>query len=385
MLAALAKLGSPEMVGQFALGVAVTAPIIVLSNLQLRAVQATDARGEYTFESYFGLRMLTTALALIAIAALISVGRYATQTAVVILLVGIAKAIESISDVYFGLLQRHERMRYIAISLILKGLLSLPALALGVFFTRSVTWGVAGMAIAWACVLLFYDVPVARRLGIGTPHFHWQPAVFARLTLLSLPLGFVMLLISLNSNIPRYFIERFHGQRELGIYAALAYIPIAVNAVVNALGQAISPRLAGYYAERKAREYVTLLGKATLAGIALGAAMLAVAAVAGDRILAILYDSQYAGQGSAFLLLMAAGAVGFVASFLGFGATAARYFRVQFPLFGCMALTTLVACIYLVPRQGATGAALALLAAATVQLVLTAAVIVHAVGEVSHS
>src|SRR5271157_5932336 len=52
MLMVLAKLGSPEMVGQFALGLAVTTPIIMFANLQLRGVQATDARREYRFGHY---------------------------------------------------------------------------------------------------------------------------------------------------------------------------------------------------------------------------------------------------------------------------------------------------------------------------------------------
>ena len=44
MLSVLAKWGSPALVGEFALGLAVTAPVFMLTNLQLRAIQATDAR-----------------------------------------------------------------------------------------------------------------------------------------------------------------------------------------------------------------------------------------------------------------------------------------------------------------------------------------------------
>ncbi len=67
MLVILAKLGSPEMVGRFALGLAITAPVIMFTNLQLRSIQATDARGEYLFGNYFGLRLFATAIALLII------------------------------------------------------------------------------------------------------------------------------------------------------------------------------------------------------------------------------------------------------------------------------------------------------------------------------
>jgi O-antigen/teichoic acid export membrane protein len=42
-----------------------------------------------------------------------------------------------------------------------------------------------------------------------------------------LPLGVVAALVLLNTNIPRYFIERYLGEWELGIFAALAYIMVA--------------------------------------------------------------------------------------------------------------------------------------------------------------
>ena len=56
----LARLGSPLTLGQFSLALAVTAPVFILLNLKLRAVQATDAHGEYQFSEYFALRAVTS-------------------------------------------------------------------------------------------------------------------------------------------------------------------------------------------------------------------------------------------------------------------------------------------------------------------------------------
>ena len=46
ILICIAKLGSAADVGKFALGLAVTAPVITLANLHLRVLEATDARNE---------------------------------------------------------------------------------------------------------------------------------------------------------------------------------------------------------------------------------------------------------------------------------------------------------------------------------------------------
>src|SRR3712207_3906404 len=67
MLAVLTKVGTLEMVGQFALGLAVTAPVVNFLKLQLRWVQATDVRVHYNFGDYLALRLIAMTLALLAI------------------------------------------------------------------------------------------------------------------------------------------------------------------------------------------------------------------------------------------------------------------------------------------------------------------------------
>src|SRR3982751_3860284 len=106
MLMVLAKLGNPLMVGQYALGLAVTAPVIMLSNLQLRGVLATDARETHRFSTYLALRVWTTAAAVLAIAVIAVVAGYRRQTALVVVAVGLMKAVESISDITYGYQQR---------------------------------------------------------------------------------------------------------------------------------------------------------------------------------------------------------------------------------------------------------------------------------------
>src|SRR5437868_13818516 len=64
ILVVLAKLGSPAIVGKYALAMAVCSPVILFSNLQLREIQATDARRDHAFGDYLALRILCTILAL---------------------------------------------------------------------------------------------------------------------------------------------------------------------------------------------------------------------------------------------------------------------------------------------------------------------------------
>jgi len=386
ILVVLAKLGSSELIGKFALALAITAPIFMFTNLQLRAVQATDATQSFAFGDYLGLRLVATSLGALAVIVIVLGTHLMWETALVVLGVGCAKTFEAISDVYYGLFQWHERMDRIAISLILRGVGGLAALSLGLYITGDLFWAVAGLAATWAIVLPLYDIPTCvRLLRASTMHKENspKPAIvprkLARLTWLALPLGIVMLLISLNTNIPRYFIEHYLSTSELGIFAALSYLMVAGNTVVAALGQAVSPRMARSYAQRNAPVFRSLLILLVGTGVVLGTGSVLVALVAGKQILTLLYRPEYARYTDVFLFLMLAAGIGYVAALLGHTMTAVRYFRMQIPLFVATTAVALIACTALIQGHGLLGASVALILAMTFQLIGSAVIVLIAV------
>lgn len=384
MLILLAKLSGPEMVGQFSLGLAITAPVFMLTNLQLRAVQATDSRYDFHHNDYLVLRLITTAVGCLAVGGLVVGGGFRGETALVILAFGAAKAIESVSDVIYGQFQQHERMDTIAIAMMIKGVIAVAALGAATALTGRAVWAIMALAASWATVLFAYDLPASAALRRDSSSSavpaqpRWSRARLLRLTWLALPLGVVMMLISLIANIPRYFIEAELGERALGIFTAMAYLMVIGNTVVFALGQAASPRLARQFAQGQLGSFRALL--LSLSGLAAGGGGVAIALALGlgPLILRTLYTADYAQRADVFVWLTIAATVGAVASFLGYGMTAARSFRVQAPLFAIVVLATTAASAVLIPRHGLIGAALATTIGATVQL-LGSAWVIHAI------
>ena len=393
MLVVLTKLGSPEMVGQFALGLAITAPVFRFADLRLRNVQATDTRREYLFGDYLSLRLITTALALLTIVGIVLVSGYRREMALVILAIGTAKAFEAMSDAFYGLLMQHERMDRIAKSMMIKGPLSLVALGVGVYLTDSIFWGAVGLTVAWALILAGYDIrsgalilkPMPKPVGPAPDEGgqkaglrpRWEMRTLAKLAWLTLPLGIVTLLSSLNSNIPRYFVEGYLGERELGIFAAIAYIQKVGPTVVFALGRAASPQLAKYYAAENGKAFRTLLLKLVGISTLLGGAGVLAALVAGRQILTMLYGPEYV-RPDVFVWLMAGVGIDYVATSLYYGMMAARYFRAQMLLSAFDTGTVALACLWLVPSGGLHGAATALTMAMVVRAGGSLIIVVHA-------
>lgn len=384
MLIVLAKLGTSEMVGQFALGFAMTAPFFMFSNLQLRAVLATDARRKYAFTDYLGLRLLMSFMALPAIVVITLLSGYRFETGLIICIIGVAKAIESVSDIFYGLLQQHHRMDRIAISLMIKGPLALMTFGIAVFFTGNLVWAVACLMTVWIVVLFFWDLPsgiwiMRRSSEEDSIRLRMSLSSLRKLWMLSLPMGIVMMLISLNVNIPRYFIVHYFGEQELGIFVALAYLMLTGDLVVNALGQSASPRLAKDYADGMIKAYRSLLGKLVAIGLFLGAMGVLAALTVGRQMLSLLYTHEYSEHYPLLVSLMVVAALVYVSSFLGYGMTAARFFRVQTPLFASIAVTTAAACALFVPRYGLMGAVMSMLIAVIVQLVGSSSICIYAI------
>jgi O-antigen/teichoic acid export membrane protein len=372
VLTIIAKSGTPAMVGIFALGLAITAPIIQFANLQLRGIQATDARHEYAFADYFTLRLITTTLAVVVCVGIAGGGNQPQETTAVIALISLAKAADAISDVFYGHFQQRERMDVIALAQVANGILSLVFVAIGLILTDRIVVAASGFLLGSVVPLAAYTIPAAMR-SLG-PDFRLRGlkrsrmSVLRRLAWAALPLGAVMLLISLNTNIPRYVIGYVLGERELGIFAALAYVIVAGGMVITAVGQAASPRLARQFAAGDADGFVSLLRRMIVISLAIGAVGAVLASVIGERLVSLIYTSEYADDEVTLVVLASAAGLLFAASFAGFGMTAARRFGAQVPVFLAVVLTSAIASLVLIPAGGVRGAAVALAAGAVVQL-----------------
>src|ERR1035437_10227571 len=329
ILSLAAKLGGSEMLGQYALAVALTTPLVMLSHLNLRAVLATDVDGRQPFGDYVAVRLGVSGLSLVGIAILALVSGH-SGLAAVILVTGLAQSSETVSDIYYGAMQRRDEMALIARSMIARGLVSVCAFGLTLYVVRDLVWALAAVAMGRVALLLAYDRP----RGAAGENLT-RSALGAEVSILrtAMPLGVMLLLVSLNTNLPRYAIERFLGVGELGAFAAVASFMTVGSTAVNALGQATTPRLARHFSRRESRQFLrlTFLLAASMGG--LGVAGVAVAAVFGATILGVAYRPEYAAHGGLLVGVMGAAIPSYMAAALGYAITAARAFDAQVPLF----------------------------------------------------
>ena len=163
LIIVLARISTPDTLGHFTYALAVTGPILVFSQLNMRAYMATDMLELFTFRDYLYTRLVSVIAALAVIGA-IALGTDLGIAAMLIVLVGLNKTIESVSDVFYGVMHKHELMEPIARSVAIHGIIALLAMTAAMLMKDSVIFGAASIGIAWLAILLVHDIPNATKL-----------------------------------------------------------------------------------------------------------------------------------------------------------------------------------------------------------------------------
>lgn len=377
-LVAVARLGSPRAVGLFALAFALCTPAFMGANLDLRSVQATDARAEFAFGHYLALRLITSAAALVAVGVIgLAAGH---EVLLPVFAVGLAKAVDSLGDVVHGLLQGRERMDLVARSVMLRGALSLAAAGAVFRFTGSVALVGVGLAGASLAVLVLVDMrsslAVAGAARLLRPR--WERAHLVRLLRRAAPLGASSLLVALGTSVPRYAIEGSFGTAELGVFSALSYMVFAGSLVVTALGQSASQRLARHHARGERAEFGMLLLALVGTALLVAAAVALVSWLWGPRLLLGLYGEAYAARSDVLVALALTSFVTYAIFAMNVAVIATGAFRAQNLLALVSVSATTLGAYVLVPRHGLVGAALAIGMAGALQLAGSAFVVARA-------
>lgn len=370
VLIVLAKLGNPEMVGQFALALAITSPIFMFASLNLRAVQATDATDAYGFNEYVSLRAIFGFAGLIVAVSISQVVGYPLPVVAAIAAVALCKFLESFGDAIYGFFQKYEAMDLIGKSMVLKSIFIFALASLVLHITGYLFAFILGMGAGSVLILCIYDRHNLRRMR-GASRWSMPPLrQLTKLAWLALPLGLVMMLNSLYATIPRYILEHHFRAYELGIFAAMAYLMVVGTTVIAALGQAASPRLAKHFALKDFKSFRKILGYLLLIAGVLGGVGFLAARMGGEWLLSLIYTQDYAAYASEFSWLMAGSALGYISSVLGYAITSCRQFAVQVPVTLISVVSSLVASLVLIPRLGIGGAVISIILVYMTQLPL---------------
>ena len=368
-----ARMTNQENLGQYALALAIVTPIFAVGNLQLRPLYILDVNSEqkYTYTHFYYLRLICS---FIALACCLVLGLFFNVSILVLLLVGLLKFFESYSDIIYAYYNAHDQTQLISKSLFLKGTLSVLAVAVGLylfdFYTALILFLMVYLVV-WLCIDNLYIQKTQEIKKISLDLGMMKSAI---------PMGISLGIVTLQSNIPRLFLDQYASIEAVGIFTVLSYFIIVGSIFINSICQYLSPRLTHAWNHNRAY-FKKLLSMALLVAGGLGLIAIFLSYFMGEFVLNLVYGAEYVAYTDAFVLTMVAGFILYLATVLGYTLTAIGFIKQQVYLFSIVLIFSVLVSYLCIPEYGIIGGIYTLMVSYLVQCVLSLLVVLFRLKE----
>jgi O-antigen/teichoic acid export membrane protein len=322
-----------DAAGEYAFAQALTLPAFQFLSLQLKPLLLTRSSQDLPLGSALHLRALSSVVAILfAGAAYIGFGAMA-------LLLAAGRLLESWSELSHADWQRQGKAHRALAASAARAAAALLAL----LSAASPETGLALYLAANLTLLLVFETPRGRQsYAAGIRELLHSGAL----------LGLVMLLLSLQAQIPRFALERFSSSASLGVFATLTAILQAGNLVASSYGQSLLPKLPSA-TSRQIAAWVCLPSL-------LAAVVALPVVIARVGLVEILVPGAGVEAANTLAALAALQLVAWPAATIGCALTAKRLHRPQLWIAGASNLAAALGAWTLVPLWGAVGAAAAM-------------------------
>ena len=362
-----ARMTNQENLGQYALALAIVTPIFAVGNLQLRPLYILDVNSEqkYTYTHFYYLRLICS---FIALACCLVLGLFFNVSILVLLLVGLLKFFESYSDIIYAYYNAHDQTQLISKSLFLKGTLSVLVVAVGLYLFDFYTALILFLFV-YLVVWLFID-----NLYIQKTQEIKKMSLDLGMMKSAIPMGISLGIVTLQSNIPRLFLDQYASIEAVGIFTVLSYFIIVGSIFINSICQYLSPRLTHAWNHNRAY-FKKLLSMALFVAGGLGLIAIFLSYFMGEFVLNLVYGAEYVAYTDAFVLTMVAGFILYLATVLGYTLTAIGFIKQQVYLFSIVLIFSVLVSYLCIPEYGIIGGIYTLMVSYLVQCVLSLLVV----------
>lgn len=351
----IARLGTKDMVGTFALAQALAAPIFLAVGLNLRIVRATDVRRVWQPFQYKRLRAILNVASILLTLLLGLVLDLGSVTLAVLAMICLGKASEATSQALYGYFQLRDRLDLVSRSLLLRALFGSIGFVAALLATDSLVWACAGLAAGWFVTWLVHDRPAESRLLATEPS--GEPSGTMRsLARKAAPLGIDAGVVSVVNNVPRYGVQWVLGTSALGAFAALAYLGRVVMMVTGSMADTVIARLARQADSQDVRGFLRLLAILVAFGLGVSGAGLLGAWLLGEPVIRFVLGPEYVNQPVLMWLMVGVGITAFQRC-LSRGLQAGHKFYGVLLIDVITLIGTVLAAVFLIPAYGLPGAA----------------------------
>ena len=233
-----------------------------------RTYQVSDVKKEFSSGDYIVVRFISSLIvAVFSISFCILSGYDLIKTELIMVLVSF-KILESITDSIYGVLQIHNKLYVVGISLTMKSVFGFMIFAIVDILTKNIIYGALSIFIVNIAVVIFYDIPWMKHVeSVGLTKKNIMQAV--KIMKKTAEVFVVVFLTMFSLNIPRYFLDKYHYD-QIGYFGIMAMPITLLTLFISFVLQPHVVNLSELLKKKKIKEFTKIVSKIDFITFTLG-------------------------------------------------------------------------------------------------------------------
>lgn len=353
--------------GVFTLAFSLACLLCLIGGYEGRVYQVTDVKNEYSDVEYIVHRIITCVIMMVIVIFYCFIMKYDAYKFIVTVSLCLMKCFEVFSDVFYGVLQKDDKLYIVGISLFLKSVFSVVAFIAFDLITKNLLISCLILDLVWLILFLVYDLPKSKCIIKKDSYSFSNVLRLFKTGFFSFAILFLSVYLV---NAQKYALDGVVEESLQAIFGMILMPATIISLAGQYLLQPILNTMANLYSNGEKKEFNKIVFKALLLIVTFGVVCVIGAYILGIPVLNILY-SVHIDDYKLHLLIIIFGAILYsMSTLLSAALTTVRYTFVQFIVFSISSVIAFVISRILIGQFSIYGAAIAYLIIMACQFIL---------------
>jgi len=276
-----------KVAGPFAIAFTTAQILLAVGLYGIRNYQVTDVQHIYSEGIYISSRMVTS-ISMLGIGLLFCVlSQYDFEKTALVCVLLACRIAESISDVYYGILQKRGKLYMAGISMSVRSILSILVFYFSLLAFQNLLLSCLLLTIAGYIPIVLIDLPFSGKQDAIAPSFDWKKMM--ELLRICFPIFAASILPIIVINLPKYVIDRTMLEEYQTIYNIIVMPGTAIVLFSQIVTQSLLVRLAHDRSLDQMRSFFGVILKIILGVILFTGGIIVLFYLYGRELLQLLY------------------------------------------------------------------------------------------------
>ncbi len=299
----------------FSIAWSISLLMATVGTFQIRMYQATDVKGVFCFRQYHLFRIITVCVMMVSSYIYILMRGYTGKKALVVMVICLFRAVDSMADVYEGWFQQKERLDLAGKALTYRIIVAVIGFGIGLALTKDLLFSCLILVASYMICYVLYDLRYYKAVDAFRSNVTegMKGAWIVKMVTEGFPLFINAFLIASIMNAPKMVLDTVieQGMLEQGVQTAfnIIFMPASFLNLAYIVFRPLITKMAVMWNVGEEKEFLKILIKVEIALVGIGIVILAGSALIGIPALSFVYAVELAEYKRELLVVIIGGCI----------------------------------------------------------------------------